>query len=696
MKIDVGIDLGTTYSTFAVYENQMVKILKNSKDSPVTPSVVYIEDGSVLIGDDAKEYQRQGNTNTASFYKSRMGDASYFAYHDGKEYSASDLSAIFLREMKKDIEETNHVTIDHAVITVPAYFNDKQREATLLAGKKAGLNVVKIINEPTSAIIAYGLKDGKDKNVMVYDLGGGTFDVTIAQIKDDKISILSTNGNHQLGGKDFDEQIREIVSEQIQSQLGLDIYDFPEDDTELTVKCEDIKKRLTLSASVSSTVYCDGKAVKISVTREDFEERCASLLQETFDLVDLCFEEISHSQGKAFTCDDISEVVLVGGSTRMPLIKKEIVKRYHKEPITKDINVDTIVASGAAMQVALTLHSKISLMVAKKDEHGKTNSCSLVLNNSDIEDITAHGLGMISLDSSKEHYVNSIIIPKNSKVNHVFSKDYRFSGKELEVFALQGENRDPLLNDFLGYYVITKIEGSKDDLIKVNFLYNSNGIVEVSAIDSLGNELHAEKKSCDKTIEEILNELKEKAEREKQGQVVELTVLIDTSGSMSGDPLIEAKAQAKNFINKFENGCKASISFGEFATRFKYLIKKSNDFEKIEKAIDKVEINDVGYGNQSCPIKETYLDFSKESKMKFLVILTDGVWNNPNSEIENAKRAKERGVEIFAIGIGTADEDFLNQISSEKGIKVDLSELSSAFDEVASTIASEISQRTLN
>ena len=168
--VDVGIDLGTTYSTFATFENGKINILKNSKDSATTPSVVYVENGKILIGDDAKEYQRQGNTNTVAFYKSRMGDSSYAAYLDGNEYSAADLSAIFLASLKKDIEESNDVIIDHAVITVPAYFNDKQREATLLAGKKAGLDVVKIINEPTSAIIAYGLADGKDKTVMVYDL----------------------------------------------------------------------------------------------------------------------------------------------------------------------------------------------------------------------------------------------------------------------------------------------------------------------------------------------------------------------------------------------------------------------------------------------------------------------------------------------------------------------------------------------
>lgn len=696
--VDVGIDLGTTYSTFATFENGKINILKNSKDSVTTPSVVYIENGETLIGDDAKEYQRQGNTNTVAFYKSRMGDPSYSAYLDGNEYSAADLSAIFLKNMKKDIEESNDVIVDHAVITVPAYFNDKQREATLEAGKKAGLDVIKIINEPTSAIIAYGLADGRNKTVMVYDLGGGTFDVTIAEVKGDSISVLSTNGNHQLGGKDWDEQLLSIVGEQMSSSLGVNIEDYPEDLTEITVHCEEIKKRLTAMNSVSMNLSCDGRTAKVNVSRDEFDDRTSGLLQETFDLVDVCFNEVAEAKGKPFSWKDLDEVVLVGGSTRMPQVKERIVREYGKEPVTKNINVDTIVASGAAMQVQLSLHSSISLTVAKKDERtGKVSLSSLTLKNTAIQDITAHGLGMISKDVSGKNFVNSIIIPKNSKVNQVFSKTYDFQGEKLEVYCLQGENREPIYNDLLGYYVISGMKKGSSNRIQVNYLYNSNGIVEVSALDNAGNTLNAEKLECHLSIEEILEKIQrqeEEALEAMKNQTVEVTLCVDVSGSMSGTPIEMAKREAKNFLNKFRDVPNVRISFAAFADRFEYLAKKTDDFRAIEYGIDRCWEAKVGGANACCPIGKCYRDFSDKGN-RFLIILTDGCWLNPDTEIKNANAAKGLGIQIFAIGFGDADQVFLNRISTSGGFKINLNELSKAFDQVASSIASEISNVSL-
>ncbi len=696
-KVDVGIDLGTTYSTFATFENGRVNVLKNSKDSVTTPSVVYIENGETLIGEDAKEYQRQGNTNTASFYKSRMGDNGFSCYLDGKEYSAADLSAIFLENMKKDIEETNGITIDHAVITVPAYFNDKQREATLLAGKKAGLDVVKIINEPTSAIIAYGLNDGRDKTVMVYDLGGGTFDVTIAEIKKDSIQVISTNGNHQLGGKDWDEQLKDIASEQVYSQLGVDIHDYPEDDTELGVKCEEIKKRLTTSPNVAMNISCDGRTAKVNVGRNEFDERTSGLLQETFDLVQLCFQEIGESRGRDFSWKDLDEVVLVGGSTRMPQIKERIRQEYGREPVTKNINVDTIVASGAAMQVQLSLHSAISLTVAKKDEKtGKVSVGTLTLRNSSIQDITAHGLGMISKNRNESGYVNSIIIPKNSKVNQVFSRAYNFHGENLDVYVLQGESTNPVENDLLGYYVISGMDTSGNGRIIVNFLYNANGIVEVSAVDEQKNILKAEKQKCDKTVEEILEMLNRKGtSSHSNGNVpIELTVVIDTSSSMKGQPLEEAKREALNFLRKFEKQQNIKISFGEFANSTQYVIQNTSNFTSVKNAVSQLKTGNVGTGNLACPVGRFSKDF-QGSGLRFLVLLTDGKWVHQDAEIKYADTAKKNGIIIYGIGTADADKEFLDKISSHGGIKVDLSNLSSAFDEVASSIATEISAASL-
>ena len=191
MKINVGIDLGTTYSAVSTFnkEKGTPQVLKNTLGADFTPSVVHIQNGKVTIGQDAKDLQAMGDQNTASFYKTWMGDANFSMFIDGKTYTSEDLSGLYLKELVKDIEKANNVSIDGAVITVPAYFNEAQRQATINAGKKAGLKVLKIINEPTAAIIAYGLTGGADKKVMVYDLGGGTFDVTIAEVVGSTVSV---------------------------------------------------------------------------------------------------------------------------------------------------------------------------------------------------------------------------------------------------------------------------------------------------------------------------------------------------------------------------------------------------------------------------------------------------------------------------------------------------------------------------
>ncbi|MGN0805494.1 MAG: Hsp70 family protein, partial [Candidatus Coproplasma sp.] len=300
--VNVGIDLGTTYSAVAVFSAQSgkVEILKNSLGKEVTPSVLCIENGRTLIGEEAKEEQKSGNVNTVAFYKSMMGNPDFSAYLDGNEYSAEDLSGIFLTELKRDVEQTNDVKITGAVITVPAYFNDKQREATIRAGQRAGLNVLKIINEPTAAIIAYGLTGGKDKNVMVYDLGGGTFDVTIARVVGTSISVTATNGNHQLGGMNWDETLIQEVADQFYSEFGVDIKEHAEDYKELQVRCEEAKKRLSSVSKTLIQASCEGNSGKYEVTRELFDERTASLLNETFSLINKCFEEISQAQNTRF------------------------------------------------------------------------------------------------------------------------------------------------------------------------------------------------------------------------------------------------------------------------------------------------------------------------------------------------------------------------------------------------------------
>ena len=700
MKINVGIDLGTTYSAVATFDKPSgrVKVLKNSLNSDCTPSVLCIQNGTVFIGEEAKDEQKGGNVNTVAFYKSMMGDVGWNAYIDGDEYSAEQLSALFLKGLVDDIKKTNGVDIDGAVITVPAYFNDKQREATLRAGKKAGLRVLKIINEPTSAIIAYGLTGGKDKNVMVYDLGGGTFDVTIAHVRGTRIDVLATNGNHQLGGKDWDEALISDIKDRFYAEHDILIEDHEEDLKELQVKCEDAKKRLTNMPSTVISIQCEGVLGKYVVTREDFEYKTAGLLNETISLINSCFAEITEAQGKQFGWSDIDEVVLVGGSTRMPQVKDMIVREYGKPPITKDINVDTIVASGAAMQAELCVNSTLTLTVASPQtaQSGGVAAprgvATLTISNSDIQDITAHGLGMLALAGDEKSYVNSIIIKKNSKVNETFSREYTFAGDKLLVYVLQGESRNPYDTDIIGAYSITGMPANNKSKIKVNFLYNSNGVVEVNACLENGMILTATRETVSESMSELIarleREKKEAEELTRKNSRIEIMLMIDTSGSMGGTPINEARKAAKEFIREFDLNS-VYITIVCFAERTGDKCKWENNERKIMSAIDSIEISDkLGYGTSAKPINDYFNSFTIKGT-RIMVVLTDGYWEHQDSEIRAADRAKSKGVIIYGIGIGDADEDFLRKISSGTGKKVDLSQLTATFKEVASTIATE-------
>lgn len=701
-KINVGIDLGTTYSAVATFSKEIgrVQVLKNGLDKEITPSVVCIENGRVLIGEDAKEEQKAGNINTVAFYKSMMGDRDWSAFLDGREFNAEELSGQFLKYLIEDVRLANQVEIEGAVITVPAYFNDKQREATIRAGQQAGLRVLKIINEPTSAIIAYGLTGGKEKNVLVYDLGGGTFDVTVAHVNGTRIDVLATNGNHQLGGKDWDEVLLNYIKEQIFSEHGVNIDDHAEDLKELQVKCEEAKKRLSAVASTQITIQCEGLLGKYTVTRDDFDNKTYSLLYETILLIKSCFEEISEAQARSFGWSDIDEVVLVGGSTRMPQVKDMIVKEYGRPPITKDINVDTIVATGAAMQAELCVSNTITLTVAGKPSSAPSSSAqsiparmTLTIHNSDIRDITAHSLGMLALASDEKSYINSIIIKKNSHVNETFSREYTFAGDRLQVFVLQGESRDPYECDIIGAYSITGMPTGNKSKIKVNFLYNFNGVVEVNACLENGATLSAIREKSNETMSEIIarleRERKEAEEEAKRRNRIEIMLMIDTSGSMCGERIKEAQKAARGFIREFDFS-RTYLSIISFAERTSYLCHATNSSGEIGRAIDKiVSWSSDGAGTSATPIDSYRNAFSGEGA-RVMVILTDGYWKNRSSEENAADRAKRDGIIIYGIGIGDADESFLRRISSGKGRKVDLSQLTETFKEVASSIATEV------
>ena len=693
MKINVGIDLGTTYSAVATFNKAKgaVEILKNDLDKNCTPSVVCVEDGQVTIGEEAKDMQAAGNLNTAAFYKSMMGEKDYTVYIDGKEYTPEDLSSEFLRVLKKNIEEANNVQIGGAVITVPAYFNEAQRTATMRAGKKAGLDVLKIINEPTSAIIAYGLTGSGKKNVMVYDLGGGTFDVTIAEVDGAKVKVISTNGNHQLGGKDWDYVLTNELVQRFLDEYGVNIEDYPEEYKELQVKCEDVKKKLTNLSSTTVTVQCEGYSGRYDISREFFDDQTANLLNETIILVNKCFEEI----GGGFGWHSLDEVVLVGGSTRMPQVKEMIIREYGKPPITKNIDVDTIVAAGAAMQAQLCTENMLVLGGTSAPRPGSTGGGSggLVIRGSDIQDITAHSLGMLALSKNEKDYVNSIIIQKNSKMNETFGRQYQLNGDKLDVYVLQGESQSPYDCTLLYKYVISGMPKGKKNAFTVNFLYNSNGIVEVNAQLDDGTSLAAKQCEITETISEVIARLEqEREEAKKAARDIEVMFMLDTSYSMEGNPMRQAKNAMHDFVSSLDLG-HTKVAILDFADSSRWACEFTNNASTLSRTINSLDVDGpCGIANDETPLTSHGDEFKNREAAKIIVVLTDGIWKHPETEVRTATRLKSSGITFYAVGFGGAREDFLAQIASEKGArKIDLSKLSSTFKEIASSIATEMS-----
>ncbi len=687
--INVGIDLGTTYSAVATFDEATgrVNILKNGIGEEITPSVVYMENGTTLIGQEAKDEQASGNINTVAFYKSMMGDKNFVRGIGGKQFDAEGLSGVFLSELKKQVEAANGVQISGAVITCPAYFNEAQRQATIHAGERAGFRVLKIINEPTAAIIAYGLTGGGKKTVMVYDLGGGTFDVTIAKIDGTRVDVIATNGDHQLGGRNWDKVLVDEIADRFEEEYGVNIASNKEDYTELTVRCEKAKKQLTSAAQATISVRSEGYTGSYVITREEFEDKTRRLMAQTILLTEQCFDDL----GGGFGWNSLDEIVLVGGSTRMPQVFDTIKEKFGKAPMTIGGKVDTIVASGAAMQAHLCVAGSITLSATGGGARTAGGApVTLTISNDNIRDVTSHSLGMLAFARNSTDLVNSIIIKKNSKVGEPYGRDYNIRGDKLEVYVMQGELPSPYECTLLYKYEVTGMQKGKDNPLTVFFQYNQNGVVDVSCSLKNGTPLHVKKMEVKETIDELIERLKREraeAERKMREAQADITFFIDVSGSMSGSRLTEAKNSIMGFLSQSDLS-RTKISIIAFENYCTWLCTEEKNAHSISAGVGSLTANG---GTGANPFAE-YLQNKRLSSTgkNIIVALTDGEWFYEEPAIESANLVKEKGVIVYAIGIGDANEEFLRKIAS-KGTakKVDLSELTKTFEEIAGTIATE-------
>ena len=341
-----GIDLGTTYSSIAhVDEYGKAVIIPNAENERVTPSVVFFDDDSIVVGDVAKESSKLYPNEVVSFVKRSMGEPNFIFLHNSEEYRAEEISAYVLKKLAQDAEQYLGEAVSDVVITCPAYFGINEREATRKAGGIAGFNVRHIINEPTAAAIAYGSLDSNDERVvLVYDLGGGTFDITMIDIRKDSVEVICTGGDHNLGGKDWDDRLVAHMVELFQSETGMDedILDDPDTWQDLQLSAEKAKKILSQRPKTPVSVTHGGERVKMLINREKFEEITEDLLERTIEFTKEMLEEAKNKGYQSF-----DEFILVGGATRMPQIKTRIEENFSTTP--KVFDPDESVAKGAAI-----------------------------------------------------------------------------------------------------------------------------------------------------------------------------------------------------------------------------------------------------------------------------------------------------------------------------------------------------------
>jgi len=472
----IGIDLGTTFSAVAhVNQHGKPEIISNRDGDRTMPSVIFFEDdGSPIVGREARNLALISPQRTVRFIKREMGNPSFRKTVDGKDYFPEDLSAMILRKLKDNAEEVLGREITKAVISVPAYFKDAQREATRQAGKIAGLEVLRIVNEPTAAALAYGVeKRPQRQTLLVYDFGGGTFDVTLMRIEDKEFSIVATDGDAKLGGRDIDERLVEFLAEEFQREHGIDLRVEAHTHQDLWDKAEQAKRDLSFRENLSVTLAEGEKVLRVDIDRERFKE----LIQDMVDLTAVCIQRVMNTAGVSWP--EIDTILLAGGSSRIPAVR-EMIAQVSGKTAAQDMNPDECVAVGAAIQAVVAVN-EIASARGHAEKRTLDGGFDLV-----ISDVASHSLGVKAYTSDKSKFVNSIIIPRYSKVpcektrTYVTSEDNQ---PEVVVEILQGDDDDPRSP----HVALVGKAGLKDLpphkagelVIKVTLRYDADGVIEV-------------------------------------------------------------------------------------------------------------------------------------------------------------------------------------------------------------------------
>ncbi len=495
----IGIDLGTTNSAVAYMEGGEAVIIPNAEGNRTTPSVVaFAKDGEVLVGQVAKRQAVTNADRTVSSIKRYMG-TTHKEVIEGKEYTPQEISAMILQKLKRDAEEYIGEPVTQAVITVPAYFTDSQRQATKDAGKIAGLEVLRIINEPTAASLAYGLDKGEDHTILVYDLGGGTFDVSVLELGEGVFEVKATSGNNRLGGDDFDQRVIDYLADEFKKENGIDLRKDRMAMQRLKEAAE--KAKIELSSVQSTSINLPfitsndtgPKHLDMTLTRAKFNELTSDLVEKTMSPVKQALKDAGTEP------KDIDKVILVGGSTRIPAVQEAVKKVLGKEPY-KGINPDEVVAMGAAIQAGVLT--------------GEVKDVLLL-------DVTPLSLGIETLGG-----VFTKLIERNTTIPTSKSQVFSTAADnqtQVDIHVLQGERALARDNKTLGRFILDGIPPAPRGIpqIEVSFDIDVNGIVNVSAKDlGTGKEqkitITASSGLSDEDIEKMVQDAESRAEEDKK------------------------------------------------------------------------------------------------------------------------------------------------------------------------------------
>jgi len=485
----VGIDLGTTYSAIAMLDHDgNPKVLQNADGRDITPSVVLLDEDRVVVGPSFERISVANPESIVEAIKREMGNKNFYVVYQNKKLTPEFISALILKKMKQDAEKIIG-PIANAVITVPYYFNDVRRKATQDAGRIAGLNVIDIINEPTAATLAYAWSKGElgradlkaeERTILVYDLGGGTFDVTVVRYTPTSFRVLATDGDVMLGGLDWSKRLSDHLVEQFKRKFGVDPSEDPETMLTFHQEAEDAKRDLSSKMQVPISVYYKGNTLSVSLSRTEYERMTADLLQRTKDTTELVLQQSGVVPGT------LDELVLVGGSTYMPVVEQMLREVCQREP-SRALAPERAVAEGAAIHAAI-LQARNGVNTG-----GIVDVVQRRLNSVKTTDVNSHSLGIkISDPKDKTRKINHIMIPKNSPIPHNVKQRFgtNTDGQQrIHVEILEGDAIDPAACELIGDFRITNLPQSlpKGSPIEITYSYDGSGRISATAKELTGN-----------------------------------------------------------------------------------------------------------------------------------------------------------------------------------------------------------------